>query len=96
MKHNPAPLETRLEYIRTREMPPRTQGPYLRATEGHSPKTAIEVVCQECQGWDYNAAENCDCEGCPLWCYRPKGSGKGKQEIVTPSANEGLFSALLE
>ena len=72
-----APLEVREEYIRSRDMPKSQRKRYLKATGTNRPSLAIGSFCVECQGWDLDAAKNCDVLGCPLWPYRPGTKGRG-------------------
>lgn len=30
-------------------------------------KSSIKLFCLECQGYEYSAAKECDCNTCPLW-----------------------------
>ena len=66
-----ASLEIREQYIAGREMPKRYRQQYLRATSQSRPSEAIKIFCMECQGWDREAAVNCDLLGCVNWPYRP-------------------------
>jgi hypothetical protein len=66
-----ASLQEADDYIRYREI----EGPYLlryrKAVAGKSRPLAIHAFCEECQGYDRNAAKNCETRGCPLWAWRP-------------------------
>jgi hypothetical protein len=74
MPFDPLPKELTDQAISEQEIPAKYRGMYRKAVSGKSRKTAINVFCLHCMGWDHGAREavaECSATGCPLWVYRP-------------------------
>jgi len=71
---DPLPKEFTDQAISEQEIPKKYRAMYRKAVSGRSRKTAINVFCLYCQGWENGARQgvaDCSCTGCPLWVYRP-------------------------
>jgi hypothetical protein len=65
----------------------------LRAQRAeHSYKSAIELKCVECAGWERSEAKRCQITSCPLWAANQRvfrGSSAAEQEDGLVTDSEG-------
>ena len=63
---------TKRVHARRASMPLKFRKAYDKAISGHSRKSAVNVFCAECCGFEIQEVHHCTSPACPLFPYRPR------------------------